>query len=50
MLRGFFAFAVVVGLLAADRAFTPYASVKPILDAQGERLPHELRVQTRLGG
>ncbi len=43
MLRGFFAFAAVVGLLAADRTFTPYASVKPILDAQGEQLPHALR-------
>jgi SAM-dependent methyltransferase len=32
-----------LGLLAAGRAFTPYASVKPILDADRDRLPVELR-------
>jgi SAM-dependent methyltransferase len=36
-------FATTLGLLAAGRAFTPYASVKPILDEQGDRLPVELR-------
>ena len=32
-----------LSLIAAGRAFAPYASVKPILDAQRERLPAELR-------
>lgn len=32
-----------LGLLAASQEFTPYASVKPILDQQRERLPAELR-------
>ena len=31
-----------LGLLAASREFTPYASVKPILDQQREQLPAEL--------
>ena len=30
-------------LLAASRAFTPYAAVKPILDSQRDRLPAELK-------
>ena len=30
-------------MLAADRAFTSYASVKPVLDAQRDRLPAELK-------
>jgi hypothetical protein len=36
-------FSITLGLLAASRSFTPYAGVKPILDAQRERLPAELR-------
>ncbi len=36
-------FAVALGLLAASRAFTPYATVKPILDSQSDGLPAELR-------
>src|SRR5579863_4066092 len=32
-----------LGLLAASSEFTPYASVKPILDQQREQLPAELR-------
>ncbi|MBZ5631728.1 MAG: class I SAM-dependent methyltransferase [Acidobacteriia bacterium] len=36
-------FAAAVGVLAADRAFTSYASVKRVLEAQRERLPAELR-------
>jgi hypothetical protein len=35
-------FAVTFGLLAADRAFTPYANVKPILDDQRRAVPAEL--------
>ena len=34
---------VAVGVLAADRAFTSYASVKPVLDQPGDLLPAELR-------
>ena len=41
------AFALVCGLalcvLAADRAFTSYASAKPVLDQPGDLLPPELR-------
>ncbi len=33
----------VLSLLAADRVFAPYPSVKPILDAQRDRLPAELK-------
>jgi SAM-dependent methyltransferase len=36
-------FIVALGLLAASRAFTPYASIKPILDAQRDQLPAELK-------
>jgi SAM-dependent methyltransferase len=36
-------FIVALGLLAASRAFTPYADVKPILDDQRNALPAELR-------
>ena len=36
-------FAAALSVLAASRAFTSYASVKPILDAQGDRLPADLR-------
>ena len=36
-------FDVAVSLLAAERAFTSYANVKPILEGQGDRLPAELR-------
>jgi hypothetical protein len=43
VLRGFWVLPIALGLLAAGRTFTPYASVKPILDAQPERLPAELR-------
>jgi hypothetical protein len=34
---------VALGVLAADRAFTSYASVKPVLDQPGDLLPAELR-------
>jgi hypothetical protein len=34
---------ITLGLLAAGRAFIPYASVKPILDAERDRLPAELK-------
>ena len=34
---------VAVSVLAADRAFTSYASVKPVLDQAGDLLPAELR-------
>jgi len=34
---------VTVGLLAADRAFPSYASVKPVLDQPSDLLPAELR-------
>ncbi len=34
---------VAVSVLAADRAFTSYASVKPVLDQPGDLLPAELR-------
>jgi hypothetical protein len=36
-------FGAVLSLLAADRVFAPYQSVKPILDAQRDRLPAELK-------
>src|SRR5271170_8050026 len=36
-------FGVALSVFAADRAFTSYASVKPILDEQRDRLPSELR-------
>jgi SAM-dependent methyltransferase len=36
-------FAAAVTVLAATRAFTPYASVKPILEAQRDLLPAELK-------
>jgi hypothetical protein len=36
-------FGAAFGLLAADRAFIPYANVKPILDQQREQLPAELK-------
>jgi len=34
---------VALSVFAADRAFSSYASVKPVLDAQRDRLPAELR-------
>ena len=34
---------VALSVLAADRAFTSYASVKPVLDQPGDLLPAELR-------
>src|SRR5580700_10927340 len=34
---------IALGVLAADRAFVPYGSVKPILAAQPDGLPAELR-------
>ncbi len=37
------AFGVAVSVYAAERAFTPYASVKPILTAQRPSLPVELK-------
>jgi hypothetical protein len=43
VLRGLLVFAATLGLFAASRSFTPYASVKPIFDAQRELLPAELR-------
>jgi hypothetical protein len=43
VLRGVFVLPIAIGLLAAGHSFTPYATVKPILDAQRERLPAELR-------
>jgi len=36
-------FAAALSALAADPAFTSYASAKPVLDAQRDRLPAELR-------
>ena len=36
-------FAAAVGLLAAGRAFTSYASVKAVLDAQRDHLPAQLQ-------
>jgi hypothetical protein len=36
-------FATTLGLLAASRAFIPYASVKPILNEYREQLPAELK-------
>src|SRR5580704_1736575 len=35
---------VALSVLAADRAFTSYASVKPVLDQPGDLLPAELRI------
>src|SRR5579863_8802312 len=35
--------AVALSVLAADRAFTSYASVKPVLDQPSDLLPAELR-------
>ena len=37
---------VALSLLAADPAFTPYASVKPVLDQPSDLLPVELRNST----
>jgi len=37
---------VALGVLAADRAFTSYASVKPVLDQPSDLLPAELRNPT----
>ena len=37
---------VALSVLAADRAFTSYASVKPVLDQPGDLLPAELRSPT----
>src|SRR3974390_1689958 len=34
---------VALSALADDKAFTSYASVKPVLDQQSEQLPVELR-------
>src|SRR5579862_1669928 len=34
---------VALSVLAADRAFTSYASVKPVLDQPGDVLPAELK-------
>jgi hypothetical protein len=34
---------IALGLFAASRAFIPYASVKPLLDAQRDELPAELK-------
>jgi SAM-dependent methyltransferase len=36
-------FTAAVSLLAAERAFTSYPNVKPILDEQSDRLPAELK-------
>jgi hypothetical protein len=36
-------FTIALGLLAAGRAFSPFAAIKPILDSQGGQLPVELR-------
>jgi SAM-dependent methyltransferase len=41
--RVLIALSITLGLLAATRAFTPYASVKPILDGAGDRLPAQLK-------
>src|SRR5665213_2334832 len=35
--------AAALSVLAAERAFTPYAAAKPILDARSESLPAELK-------
>ncbi|MGA2882210.1 MAG: hypothetical protein ABSG13_24930 [Bryobacteraceae bacterium] len=43
VLRGLGISAILATALAASRAFAPYASVKPILDEQRDRLPAELR-------
>ena len=39
-------FATALGVFAAGRSFTPYASVKPILEAQSQQLPAALRSAT----
>jgi SAM-dependent methyltransferase len=39
-------FSITLGLLAAGRAFTSYASIKPILDSQTADLPPELQKAT----
>ena len=39
-------FGAAVGALAADRAFTSYASAKLVLDQQGDQLPAELQNPT----
>lgn len=36
-------FCIALSVFAADRVFTPYASVKPILDARRDQLPAALR-------
>jgi hypothetical protein len=36
-------FTIALGLLAAGRAFSPFAAIKPILDSQRGQLPVELR-------
>jgi len=38
-----FLFVIALGVLGADRVFTSFASVKPVLDAQRDRLPLELK-------
>ena len=43
VLRGLISFLILAIAFAASRAFTPYASVKPILDAEQDRLPAELQ-------
>ena len=44
MLRKFsILFTITLGLLAAGRAFSPFAAIKPILDSQRGQLPAELR-------
>ena len=43
VLRGLISFLILAIAFAASRAFTPYASVKPILDAEQDRLPVELQ-------
>src|SRR5215469_4154368 len=39
-------FGIAVSMLAADRAFTSYASAKPVLDQPSDHLPVELRNPT----
>jgi hypothetical protein len=46
LLKAWFVFLTALGLLAAGRALTSFADVKPILDSQRDQLPGELRSPT----
>jgi hypothetical protein len=45
-LKAWLVFLTALGLLAAGRALTSFADVKPILDSQSDQLPGELRSPT----